>query len=174
VGAEPVKTRPTPTDLEAVTELIGRPPMGTFEVVLRRADRSPVVLSNEPLLHNGRPMPTRFWLADRALRRVVGRLESEGGVGRAEAEVPWDEIEATHAAAAAERDGRIPAGYHGHRPSGGVGGTRLGVKCLHAHYANHLAGAYDAVGLWVEAQLEEMGAGFNPDQPGIMTTWSSQ
>ena len=40
-----------------------------------------------------------------------------------------------------------------HRPSGGVGGTRQGVKCLHAHYAWHLAGGDDPVGRWVAAQL---------------------
>jgi hypothetical protein len=30
--------------------------------------------------------------------------------------------------------------------SGGVGGTRVGVKCLHAHLANYLAGHDDPVG----------------------------
>ena len=38
--------------------------------------------------------------------------------------------------------------------SGGVGGTRTGVKCLHAHYAWHLAGGDDPVGRWVSEQLE--------------------
>ncbi|NDH11910.1 MAG: DUF501 domain-containing protein, partial [Actinobacteria bacterium] len=35
------------------------------------------------------------------------------------------------------------------RPSAGVGGTRRGVKCLHAHYAWYLAGGDDPVGRWV-------------------------
>jgi hypothetical protein len=34
-----------------------------------------------------------------------------------------------------------------------VGGTRAGVKCLHAHYAWHLAGGDDPVGRWVAAEL---------------------
>jgi hypothetical protein len=34
----------------------------------------------------------------------------------------------------------------GAQPSGGVGGTRVGVKCLHAHLANYLVGAIDPVG----------------------------
>ena len=38
-------------------------------------------------------------------------------------------------------------------PSGGVGGTRQGVKCLHAHYAWFLAGGDDPVGRWVERRL---------------------
>jgi exopolyphosphatase/guanosine-5'-triphosphate,3'-diphosphate pyrophosphatase len=37
---------------------------------------------------------------------------------------------------------------------GGVGGTRRGVKCLHAHYAFHLAGGVDPVGGWVAEQVE--------------------
>ena len=42
------------------------------------------------------------------------------------------------------------------RPSGGVGGTRTGVKCLHAHYAWHLAGGDDPVGRWVADHLREV------------------
>ena len=39
-----------------------------------------------------------------------------------------------------------------------VGGTRTGVKCLHAHYANLLAGADDPVGRWTAARLEPDGS----------------
>ena len=53
----------------------------------------------------------------------------------------------------AERDAEIPDDYTGHRPSNGVGGTRQGVKCLHAHYAWFLAGGDDPVGRWVHEQL---------------------
>lgn len=147
--------------------------MGDFEVVVRRDDGSPVVLSNEPLLGDGRPMPTRFWLADRALSKAIGRLESEGGVNRAEREIPAADIAATHAIHEAERDARIPEDHEGPRPSGGVGGTRTGVKCLHAHYANLLAGNVDVIGQWVEVELEATGAAFDPSDPGIMTTWKS-
>jgi hypothetical protein len=58
-----------------------------------------------------------------------------------------------HAAYAAERDAAIPPTWSGPRPHGGVGGTRTGVKCLHAHYAWHLAGGDDPVGAWVAEQL---------------------
>jgi exopolyphosphatase/guanosine-5'-triphosphate,3'-diphosphate pyrophosphatase len=34
-----------------------------------------------------------------------------------------------------------------------VGGTRQGVKCLHAHYAWYLAGGDDPVGRWVAERL---------------------
>jgi exopolyphosphatase/guanosine-5'-triphosphate,3'-diphosphate pyrophosphatase len=39
-----------------------------------------------------------------------------------------------------------------------VGGTRRGVKCLHAHYAWHLAGGQDPVGRWVAQQLSPFAA----------------
>ena len=53
-----------------------------------------------------------------------------------------------------ERDAVVPTTHRGPRPSGGVGGSRAGVKCLHAHYAWHLAGGDDPVGAWVRAQLD--------------------
>jgi hypothetical protein len=53
----------------------------------------------------------------------------------------------------AERDRTLPPGHAGPRPSGGVGGTRRGVKCLHAHLAWYLVGGDDPVGAWVEEQL---------------------
>jgi hypothetical protein len=62
-------------------------------------------------------------------------------------------LAAAHARYAAERDAAMPADWVGPRPFGGVGGTRRGVKCLHAHYAWYLAGGDDPVGRWVEAEL---------------------
>jgi hypothetical protein len=38
--------------------------------------------------------------------------------------------------------------------SGGVGGTRIGVKCLHAHLANYLVCAQDPVGQLVATTLK--------------------
>ncbi|NND75004.1 MAG: DUF501 domain-containing protein, partial [Ilumatobacter sp.] len=54
---------------------------------------------------------------------------------------------------ARERDDALPSDHAGPRPSGGVGGTRQGVKCLHAHLANLLAGAADPVGRWTVDEL---------------------
>ena len=116
---------------------------------MRDAAGSPVVIRNAPLLDDGTPMPTRYWLIGAAESLAVSRLESAGGVRRAEAEVDPDELLDAHARYAAERDAEIPASWTGPRPSGGVGGTRRGVKCLHAHYAWHLAGGDDPIGRWV-------------------------
>ncbi len=141
------------SDREAVAALLGREPRGDYEVVVRHADGSPLVLRNAPLLPDGTPMPTRYWLVGEPERARIGTLEADGGVRAAGREVAADELAAAHAAYAAERDAAIPADHGGPRPSGGVGGTRVGVKCLHAHYAYLLAGGDDPVGRWVAARL---------------------
>ena len=142
-------------DVAVVTELLGRAPRCAFDVVARDSHGRPVVIRNAPLLDDGTPMPTRFWLVGKAESEAVSRLESRGGVRAAERAVDREEFAAAHAAYAEERDSAIPAGHEGPRPSGGVGGTRQGVKCLHAHYAAFLAGCDDPVGRWVAGQLRE-------------------
>jgi hypothetical protein len=88
-------------------------------------------------------------------RTRVSRLEGAGGVDAAEAEVDPAALAAAHAAYAAERDAALPPGHAGPRPTGGVAGTRVGVKCLHAHYAWFLAGGDDdPVGRWVHRRID--------------------
>ena len=142
-----------PGDLAAVAALLGRMPEGRFEVVARDEAGEPVVIRNDPLLADGRPMPTRYWLVGRRLRAAVGRLEASGGVGAAEAAVDPSALAEAHRRYATERDQALPAGHEGPRPTGGVGGTREGVKCLHAHLAWYLAGGDDPVGAWVARRL---------------------
>ena len=140
-------------DRARVGVLLGRPPRGAFDVVVRDAAGDPVVVRNAPFLDDGTPMPTRFYLVGSALVRAVSRVEADGGVRRAEQEVDAATIAATHARYAAERDAAVPAGHVGPRPVGGVGGTRTGVKCLHAHVAHELATGRDPVGRWTLAQV---------------------
>lgn len=142
-------------DVAAVRELIGRPPRGEFEVVVRDDAGGPIVMRNAPLLDDGEPMPTRYWLVGKHEILAVSRLEASGAVRRAETEIDADEIADAHARYAAERDAAVPADHVGPRPHGGVGGTRTGVKCLHAHYAWFLAGGDDPVGAWVARQLTD-------------------
>jgi hypothetical protein len=141
-------------DRARVTELLGRAPQGSFDVVVRDADGDPIVIRNAPLLDDGTPMPTRYYLVGAALVREVSRLEAAGGVRRAEEAVDPDDVAATHARYAAERDAAVDPDHDGPRPTGGVGGTRTGVKCLHAHVAYALAGGDDPVGRWALAHLE--------------------
>lgn len=151
------------TDHERVRELLGREPRGRYEIVVRDESGDPVVLRNAPLLRDGTPMPTLYWLVSAEENRRIGTLEAAGGVDRAEADVDADELIAAHERYAAERDAEIPPGHDGPVPSGGVGGTRVGVKCLHAHWAWHLAGGDDPIGRWIEIHLGDA----DPSTPGV-------
>ncbi len=143
-------------DLAVVEALLGRPPTGRFAVVVRRLDGRPVVIENEPHLRDGTPMPTLFWLVDAELRDAVSRLESEGGVHRFEGLVDPEELRRAHDEYAARRAAStVRADLV--QPSGGVGGTRVGIKCLHAHLANFLAGGRDPVGALVASDLDVEG-----------------
>jgi hypothetical protein len=148
----------TAQDVARVSELLGRSPRGAFAVVVRDADGDPVVIRNSPLLDDGTPMPTRYWLIGPAEVRAVSRLESAGGVARAEADLDRAAVALAHERYAAERDAAIPPDHTGPVPVGGVGGTRAGVKCLHAHYAWFLAGGDDPVGRWVANRLDGAGS----------------
>ena len=142
-----------PADGDDITALLGRPPLAAFEVVVRSPDGAPLVIRNAPLLGDGTPMPTLYWLVGRQERQAVSRLESVGGRRAAEEAVDPEQLADAHRRYAIERDAALAPGHLGPRPHGGVGGTRRGVKCLHAHYAWYLAGGDDPVGRWVAAAL---------------------
>lgn len=146
----------TPADLAYVRECLGRPPRCAFAIAARDEGGLPTVIENPPFLADGTPMPTRYWLVDPQLSRRIGTLEAAGGVNRAEAEIADDVLADAHARYGAARDELIPNDHVGPRPSGGVGGTRVGVKCLHTHYAWFLAGGDDPVGRWVDHHLREI------------------
>jgi hypothetical protein len=143
----------SPDDVAVLTARLGREPQAEFDVMVRDAHGAPVVIRNAPFTRDGTPMPTRYWLVDPELNLQVSRLEAAGGVRDAQSAVDPDALRAAHAAYAAERDAQIPPDHAGPRPSGGVGGTRTGVKCLHAHYAHLLAGGDDPVGRWTQEHL---------------------
>ena len=143
------------SDLRIVAEQLGRPPTVAFTVVARCPGGHPLVIRNAPVDERGDPFPTTFWLTCPDAVRAVSRLETEGWISRLnerlEADPGFAEAVAhTHAEYARER-ARDDPGAERH---GGVGGTRKGLKCLHAHYANHLAGGDDVVGAWVAGTVE--------------------
>ncbi len=151
-------------DLVAVRDQLGREPTIAFTVVARCSGGHPLVIRNAPLDERGAPFPTTSWLTCRAAVKAVARLEAAGWIGRLNQRYDDEEgfrvaVDAAHAEAAADRAWDLPAA----KEWGGVGGTRRGVKCLHAHYANQLAGGDDVVGRWVAERVEPL----HPEQrPG--------
>lgn len=144
-------------DRDVVEVQIGRPTRAECEVVTRCHLGLPVVIMVPPLLDDGTPFPTLFWLTCPLARARIGRLESAGGVKRMDRKAESHpgfaaELERAHSEYSRERDELLPDGAEP-APSGGVGGSARGVKCLHAHYAHSAAGRPNPVGALVEAWI---------------------
>ncbi len=145
----------SPADVAAIEVALGRALAGRCRVVVRRGG-APAVIENEPHLRDGTPMPTLYWLVEPALHDAVSRLESDGGVHRFEGMVEGAALTRAHLSYARRRASRVVR-HDLVAPSGGVGGTRRGVKCLHAHLANYLAGFADPVGEIVASLVDVSG-----------------
>lgn len=148
-------------DRAAVAAQIERQPRSVIEVVARCHLDLPVVTAVPPHLDDGTPFPTRYWLTCPLAVRRIGRIESEGGVKAAEARLAASpqltaRHEATTARYRADRDALVDDTIDRPRPSGGVGGAAAGVKCLHAHYADHAAGNDNVVGEWTAVDIEPL------------------
>lgn len=143
-----------------VTAQIGRPLRADSQVVGRCHLGLPVVIEVPPLLDDGTPFPTRYWLTCPLAVKRVARLESAGVIKRFEARRLIDpEFESAlttaHQRYEWERDQLMPPEAT-RRPRGGVAGADGGVKCLHAHYADHAAGNENPVGHEVAADVEPL------------------
>jgi len=149
-------------DLAAVAEQLDREPTVLFTVSARCTGGHPLVIRNAPLDADNAPFPTVYWLTCPDAVKDVSRLEADGWIARLNERADEDEtfrgaIAAAHEEAAEDRARDLPEA----RAWGGVGGTRRGIKCLHAHYANRLAGGDDVVGAWVAERVEPV----HPTQP---------
>lgn len=162
-------------DLKVVEVQIGRSTRAESEVVSRCHLGLPVVVKVPPRLFDGTPFPTLYWLTCPLAVTRIGRLEGAGGVKRMERRAEVDPafgaaLEEANRAYMAERD-ELLADDELPRPTGGVGGTRVGVKCLHAHFAHTAAGGENPVGALVSSWIQPLdcevpcvvGDSFNPD-----------
>jgi exopolyphosphatase / guanosine-5'-triphosphate,3'-diphosphate pyrophosphatase len=146
-------------DLEAVRGQLGREPTTPFSVVARCTGGHPLVIRNRPRDADGHPFPTIYWLTCPDAVKAVSRVESDGWIARlGDDPTIAAAVAEAHRAYAAERGEILP----GSEVWGGVGGTRRGIKCLHAHYAYRLAGGDDAVGRWTAERVEPV----HPAEPG--------
>jgi exopolyphosphatase/guanosine-5'-triphosphate,3'-diphosphate pyrophosphatase len=143
------------SDVEVVRGQLGRPPTTRFDVIVRCAAGHPLVIRNAAFDGAGAPFPTTFWLTCPDAVAAVSRREADGEIGQLNERYEFDAafreaVDRAHTGAAEERARLAPEA----RSWGGVGGTRRGIKCLHAHYANHLAGGDDVVGASVAEAVE--------------------
>ena len=116
----------------------------------------PLVIRNRPTDADGKPFPTLYWLTCPEVGKAVSRLESEGWIKLLGDEAEMNPELRTRLRRAHEEYARERGRLHpGAEAWGGVGGTAKGLKCLHAHYAYHLAGGDDPIGAWVAGRLAE-------------------
>ncbi|MGZ5307088.1 MAG: DUF501 domain-containing protein [Actinomycetota bacterium] len=151
------------SDQVAVREQLGRDPTTPFTVVARCTGGHPLVIRNAPRDASGAPFPTTYWLTCPDAGKSVARLEADGSISRFNERERTDpafaeSLNAAHRSYAEDRANDLPEAID----DGGVGGTRRGVKCLHAHYAFHLAGGVDPIGEWVAQQVEPLHADERP------------
>lgn len=140
----------SPTDDDVAAAQLGRPLRSAVTVAARCHLGLPVAIEVPPILDDGTPFPTTWYLTCPLATKRIGRLEAAGGVRQLERFAEADPafgagLGEAHARYAAEREAKVPADAV-HRPTGGVGGTRVGIKCLHAHYADHVSGNPNVVG----------------------------
>jgi hypothetical protein len=150
----------TAGDHEVVEAQIGRPLRAESIPVSRCHLGLPVVVRVPPILDDGTPFPTLYWLTCPLATTRIARIEGAGGVKRMERKALTDadfgeRLESAHAAYASERDALVPDGASP-APTGGVGGTTTGVKCLHAAYAHTRAGGDNPVGDLVQSWIEPL------------------
>jgi uncharacterized protein len=128
-------------DLEAVRVQLGRPARGVVEVAHRCPCGLPDVVRTRPLLDDGTPFPTTFYLTCPRAASAIGTLESSGLMRRMTDALGQDpELAAAYRAAHEDylrrRDelGQVPqlAGIS-------AGGMPDRVKCLHVLVAHSLA-----------------------------------
>ena len=115
--------------------------------------------TGDPVVHPQRAVPRRRHArcppatgsCDPALRAAIGTARvRRAGSARPRPTIDPDAVADRPRRAtppSATRD--LPDGHTGPAPVRRGGGTREGVKCLHAHYAWWLAGGDDPVGQWV-------------------------
>ena len=159
--------RPTERDLGIIARQLGRPPRGVVAIERRCRWGFPQVIKVYPLLKEGskwEPFPTLFWLTCPTLIRQLAKLEHQSYIARLERLIAEDErfrmaYRKNHEEYIAERWATLSPedreflerqGLAEALRQRGIGGLADWdkVKCLHLHYAHHLA-RENVVGRWL-------------------------
>ncbi|BBF99795.1 MULTISPECIES: DUF501 domain-containing protein [Pseudonocardia] len=149
---------PSPEDLDAVAQQLGRVPRGILAVAYRCPSGHPAVVQTAPRLPDGTPFPTLYYLTCPRLASRIGTLEAEGRMKEMEARLADDPELAeryrfAHERYLAERDAIEPLATH---PDVTAGGMPDRVKCLHVHVAHALA-AGSGINPFGDEALDELG-----------------
>lgn len=149
------------------------------EVQLDRKLRSDVFISSKchfnlpaaikvpPNLDDGTPFPTTYWLTCPMYNKKIGSLESQGLIGKLDNELSnnpklnreWKERQNSYQKDREndqDKSNKLIA-------TGGVGGAKESIKCLHSHTADELSTGKNPIGKIV---IETIGL-FNCEAPCV-------
>jgi len=131
---------------------LGRPARGEIRVAARCDYGLPLVVQTPPVLEDGTPFPTRYYVTCPVAVRDIGRLEASGWMAELTQQLTDDPGFAADYQAAHERY-RLDRDGHGDGKPESAGGMPGRVKCLHALYA-HEKGDANPVGALVAERIE--------------------
>jgi hypothetical protein len=156
------------SDLAVIEQQLGRPPRGALAVETRCPIGHPQVIRVYPLI-DGKPFPTLFWLSCPNLVAQISRLEHQNYIQKIEELIQQDpefheRVFKNHRDNIRERWAELSEadiefidkkGYREQLQECGIGGIKNWetVKCLHLHYAHHLA-RENAIGQWIDVHFQ--------------------
>lgn len=131
----------TQTDIDLVSEQLGRQARGVVGIAARDSRGVPAVVATAPRLEDGTPFPTFYYLTHPEAVKAASRLEAEGRMVYYNELLQEDEeiraaYEKAHEAYIADRDAvaDVPE-----VKGVSAGGMPTRVKCLHALIGHALA-----------------------------------
>jgi len=155
------------SDSKIVEQQIDRKLRIDSEVSCRCHLNIPAVIKVPPKLEDGTPFPTTYWLTCPMYNKKIGSLESQGLIKELDKEIinnpdlkkQWKSRQISYEQ---ERE-KLETEDIGPKASGGVGGAKESIKCLHSHTADELSTGMNIIGKIV---IESIG-GFNCEEACI-------
>ncbi len=133
--------KPTPQDIEVVSEQLGRPARDIVGIPARCVCGNPLVVVTNPRLEDGTPFPTLYYLTQPAATQAASRLEAEGKMAEYQERLAEDEnsMEAYRLAHESFLASRAHLGAIEEIDGISAGGMPTRVKCLHSLMAHSLS-----------------------------------
>jgi len=133
-----------------VEQQIGRKLRSKSEISCRCHLNIPAVIKVPPKLNDGTPFPTTYWLTCPMFNKKIGTLESHGLIKDLDNEITnnpdlkkqWKSRQISYEQ---ERE-NLEINDLGPQASGGVGGAKKSIKCLHSHTADELSTGQNVIG----------------------------
>lgn len=137
--ATPPFDAPTPADIAAVSQQLGRPARNVIGIAARCVCGAPTVVATQPRLADGTPFPTLYYLSHPAATAAVSTLEATGVMPELAALLHGELAEAYSRAHEAYLADRVSIENVPEIDGISAGGMPERVKCLHSLVGHSLA-----------------------------------